>query len=96
MGFTGTTVIASVNQIKKAFGPAKFVDNTGMDKVNFDWRIKIGDDNFSIYDWKEYRPLNEDEMIEFHIGVHMIDSSKGDVNDRLEKSINQIIEKIKN
>ena len=35
-------------------------------------------------------------MIEWHIGIHMIDSSKGNPNDRLEESINQIIEKIKN
>jgi hypothetical protein len=25
---------------------------------------------FTIYDWKEYRPLDLDEVIEFHIGGH--------------------------
>ena len=24
---------------------------------------------FTIYDWKEYRPLHMDEKIEFHIGA---------------------------
>jgi hypothetical protein len=45
--------------------------NDGEDKVNFEWEMETDDgDVFTVYDWKEYRSLNENEMIEWHIGGH--------------------------
>ena len=37
-------------------------------------RIKKEKTVFTIYDWKEYRPIGWDEEIEFHIGGMNIDS----------------------
>ena len=44
--------------------------NTGEDKVNFDFEFETSKgDVFTIYDWKEYRELDEDENVTFHIGA---------------------------
>ena len=68
--FTGATFDASVNQLKKIFGEPDNEDNTGEDKVNFDWDLETDDgDVFTIYDWKEYRVIDKDEIIGWHIGA---------------------------
>ena len=44
--------------------------NTGEGKVNFEWDMETEDGVvFTIYDWKEGRPLRKYEMIEWHIGA---------------------------
>jgi len=46
-------------------------NNTGEDKSNFDFEFEtIGGIYFTVYDWKEYRILSPDELVEFHIGGH--------------------------
>lgn len=42
------------------------------DKSQYDWCLEIENTDivFTIYDWKEYRVINEDEIIEWHIGSH--------------------------
>lgn len=43
--------------------------NNGSDKVNFDFDFELLDGTqFTVYDWKEYRKLEMDEVVEFHIG----------------------------
>ena len=43
--------------------------NDGSDKTNFDWEMETNNgDVFTVYDWKEYRILKEDEIIQWHIG----------------------------
>jgi hypothetical protein len=37
---------------------------------------------FTVYDWKEYRPLEENEMIEWHVG--------GRSGSDTEKALNEI------
>ena len=55
--------------------------NTGDDKVNFDFFFKMPNGNrFYVYDWKEYRVIDEDEYIDFHIGAN----SKSDSTQALE------------
>jgi hypothetical protein len=68
--FHDTTIKTTVNKLIAAIGEPQWSDNTGEDKVNFDWvcEIEEDDDVFTIYDWKEYRPIDLDEVIEFHIG----------------------------
>jgi hypothetical protein len=67
--FHGVTFRASVNQITSAFGEPDMEYNTGEDKVNFEWEMETDEGNvFTIYDWKEYRKLDLDEKIEWHIG----------------------------
>ena len=67
--FHNTTILTTVNKLSNALGEAQCINNTGDDKVNFDWNCEDEDGNvFTIYDWKEYRPIGPYEMIEFHIG----------------------------
>ena len=43
----------------------------GGDKVNFEWVMENEEGEvFTVYDWKEYRVLDENELIEWHIGGH--------------------------
>ena len=67
--FQAVTIFASINDLTKALGEANYVDNSGEDKVNFEWNMETkAGDVFTIYDWKEYRVLNNSEVIQFHIG----------------------------
>jgi hypothetical protein len=65
----GITVKATVNQLISAFGEPSDDSNTGEDKVNFEWDMETEEGEvFTIYDWKEYRMIDVDEKIEWHIG----------------------------
>ena len=67
--FYNTVIKTSVNELIRVLGQPQFEDNTGEDKTNFDFVCETKDgDVFTIYDWKYYRPIDKDEMIEFHIG----------------------------
>lgn len=67
--FHDTVITCSYNQLVEAIGEPQGIENTGEDKVNFDWTCELNDGRvFTIYDWKEYRPLKMDEIIEWHIG----------------------------
>jgi hypothetical protein len=68
--FHGHTVTATPNQLIEALGEPQFGWNGGQDKCNFDWICETNDGAvFTIYDWKEYKPLNMDSYYEFHIGA---------------------------
>lgn len=45
-------------------------NNTGEDKCNYDFDFYIPSEDiyFTVYDWKEYEPLNPYTNYEFHIG----------------------------
>jgi hypothetical protein len=67
--FHNVTFRATVEQLRNAFGEPSMAWNTGDDKVNFEWEMETDEGEvFTIYDWKEYRPIGLDEMIEWHIG----------------------------
>jgi hypothetical protein len=68
--FFGTTIRATVNQLISAFGDPTMDSNWGDDKVNFEWEMETEDGEvFTIYDWKEGRPLGLDEYVVWHIGA---------------------------
>ena len=62
--------MATPQRLTDLFGPAHYSANDGEDKSNFDWTLMIGDIPFTVYDWKEYRTLELDEEVEWHIGAH--------------------------
>ena len=67
--FHFTTIRTTVNKLSNVLGEAQCIDNTGDDKVNFEWDCETEEgDVFTIYDWKEYRSLHGEELIDFHIG----------------------------
>ena len=67
--FHDHTFTATVDDLRNVLGQPKFESNDGQDKCNFDWIMETEDGTvFTVYDWKEYRQLAEDEVIEWHIG----------------------------
>jgi hypothetical protein len=67
--FCNTTIKATVSQLIEILGQPNFADNDGEDKVNFEWERENSRGNvFTVYDWKNYRPIGKDENIEWHIG----------------------------
>lgn len=67
--FHDTTVGTTIHTLLKLLGQPTIVDNTGMDKTNYEWEMETSNgDVFTVYDWKEYKILHEHEIIEFHIG----------------------------
>lgn len=69
--FHNVTIKTSVNKLISVLGEADCVENTGEDKVNFEWDLETSEgDVVSLYDWKQYREIDLDETIEWHIGAH--------------------------
>ena len=67
--FHDHTFTATVDDLRNVLGQPQFESNDGEDKNNFDWVMETQDGTvFTVYDWKEYRQLAEDEVIEWHIG----------------------------
>jgi hypothetical protein len=68
--FHNVYITSSINELTDVLGEPQMDDNNGHDKVNVEWNCITKDEGikFYIYDWKYYRPLSMDEMVEFHIG----------------------------
>jgi hypothetical protein len=67
--FHGTTIKTTVGRLKELFPNSYDEQNDGSDKTNYDFTLETSTgDVFTIYDWKEYRPIQDDEIIDFHIG----------------------------
>jgi len=57
-------------KLAERIGAEYYDQNTGDDKTNFDFEFDTKDGTyFTVYDWKEYRELGYDEIVEFHIGT---------------------------
>jgi hypothetical protein len=69
--FHGVVIRATVDQLISAFGDPSMEYNTGEDKVNFEWKMETDEGEvFTIYDWKEGRPLHQrDQYVTWHIGA---------------------------
>lgn len=68
--FQGVTVHAKVRSLIAILGTPDCGGNDGNEKTNYEWARKTdGGDVFTVYDWKEYRPLDDDEIVEWHIGA---------------------------
>ena len=67
--FHGQTITTTVNKLIQAIGEPMWENNSGEDKSNFDWEFIVDDFSVYIYDWKEYRSIRRDELIDFHIGT---------------------------
>ena len=68
--FHGSTIVTSVAVLREEIGAPVVQSNTGEDKINFMWVCELEDGEvFTLYDWKEYRPISENETIEFNIGA---------------------------
>lgn len=67
--FHGVVFKATPSDLRKILGVPVYEENDGSDKVNMEWNMQTETGKvFTVYDWKEYRPLMENDMIEWHIG----------------------------
>ena len=67
--FHGVSINTTVSKLREVIGDPQCEENSGDDKVNFEWDCETAEgDVFTIYDWKEYRSISENETIDFHIG----------------------------
>lgn len=70
--FSFCTFKASVNELVSKFGEPDFVDRDEDEKCQYEWNLRVINGNkvsvFTVYDWKEYRLFERDEIIEWHIG----------------------------
>ena len=68
-GFFGDVFQATPSDLRTILGQPKFEHNDGQDKTNLDWTMETeSGEVFTVYDWKYYRPLNEEEIVQWHIG----------------------------
>jgi hypothetical protein len=64
--FYGHVVEATVLELKQALGKESFRNG---DKTQYEWHMELGDDVFSVYDYKLYTPIDPaTTMVEWHIG----------------------------
>ena len=85
--FHDSTITASVNELIAVMGEPVYQGNDGEDKVNFEWEMETEDGEvFTVYDWKEYRPISRSEQIEWHIG--------GNGRRITEKALEELLEKL--
>jgi hypothetical protein len=85
--FHGTVIIAKPSVLFEKIGVPQYHQNDGQDKTNFDWVCETeSGEVFTIYDWKEYRPILMNEEIEFHIG-----GQSRDITERARKEVYQKI-----
>lgn len=67
--FHNTEIDATPNQLKKIIGDPQHICNDGSDKTNMEWEMETETGEvFTIYDWKEYKPLKPNQTYSFHIG----------------------------
>ena len=90
--FHGTTILASVTDLRQILGMAEYEANDGNDKTNFEWIVETDNgDVFTVYDWKEYRVLDENEILEWHIGgrdENVTVQALNEMNEALDKLSN--------
>lgn len=67
---TVLTTPAKLIAVAEAYGSDYDDINNGHGKSNFDFVFKTSTgETFTVYDWKEYRPLDLNELTEFYIGA---------------------------
>lgn len=69
--FHNVTITTTINALIELLGEPTYTGDWSEDKVTVEWVCETeNEDVVTIYDWKEYRKLDRDEMIEFHLGGH--------------------------
>jgi hypothetical protein len=85
--FHGSEIHTTAGKLKSLFPNSYEESNNGMDKCNYDFTLEDVEGNVvTIYDWKEYRPIADDEMIYFHIG-----GNSGDITERAREYLETVI-----
>lgn len=68
--FYNDTVSATAQELIELIGPPTYDNNKGKDKVNLEWVCKNEyGETVTVYDWKYYRPLAMNELVNWHLGA---------------------------
>lgn len=71
--FHNVTIKTTVNELTRVLGEPSFTGDPIEDKVTVEWVCENNNGEVvTIYDWKEYRFIGRDELIEFHLGGHKL------------------------
>ena len=66
--FGGVFIQTTLRKLRDEFGSESFTNPTN-EKTTHEWAFEIRPDSIlTIYDWKEFREIELDEEIEWHIG----------------------------
>jgi hypothetical protein len=69
--FHNTTITTTINELTRVLGEPSYTGDFSEDKVTVEWICeRKNGDVITIYDWKEYRWIDKNEKIEFHLGGH--------------------------
>ena len=67
--FHDVTITTSISDLTRLLGEPTYVGESLIDKVTVEWVCEtLEGEIVTIYDWKEYRWIDKDEKIEFHLG----------------------------
>ena len=66
--FHNIRLVTTPQHLIDILGEPTYNENRGGDKTNMEWVCECNGKVITIYDWKEYREINMDEPIEWHIG----------------------------
>jgi len=67
--FHDVKITASINDLTRLLGEPSYTGDFSEDKVTVEWICeRENGDVITIYDWKEYRWIDKNEKIEFHLG----------------------------
>ena len=80
-GFVGVYIQTTLRKLRDEFGCESFVNSIN-EKITHEWGFKIINEDdedgiLTIYDWKEYKEIQLDEELKYHIGGKNI--SKEDI-----------------
>ncbi len=88
--FHDVTIQCTMRDLVKLLGDCTYGQNSGKDKVNCEWVCETSNGEvFTIYDYKYYRPLQEDEIVVWHIGANSRRVSNMAAN-QLIQSLNEL------
>ena len=87
--FHDVTITTSINELVRVLGEPTYTGDPMEDKVSVEWICETEEgDVVTIYDWKEYRRLEDNELVEFHLGgqrkIHTLNGKE-----ELVKSLNK-------
>lgn len=86
--FHGDVFSASVSDLRRILGLPLYELNNGEDKVNFVWELATSSgDLFRVYDWNEYRVLDENEIIDWCIAGDSENSTKDAIKEITDELI---------
>lgn len=85
--FHDSTITCTYADLVEGIGEPQESNNRGEDKVNFCWTCETeSGEVFTIYDWKEYRQIDEFDEIEWHIGGY----SRSETEEALSELLNHL------